>query len=333
MASPASEELRIVCLTPCKNEAWILDRFLSCTSIWADDILLFDASTDNSREIAAKYPKVKIIEDNTGRYSEVTRQERLLRTAREIPGRKLLLTLDCDEIMNADAIDSPEWTTMKNAPPGTVFTFKLLNLKPDLQHYWIAPQRFAWGYMDDGAAHTGTLIHSTRIPIPAGAPRIDMNAIVFLHYQFVDRDRMKSKHRWYQCFERLQFPKKSAISIYRQYHHMNSITSEELEQVNLSWWKGYIDRGIDMSSVTIPGPYYWDAEVASFFRHHGTSQFWNVDVWDRNWKDDSGTNSAFTLPYFRRLCSRLLLKWLRATQKYQGTQPVRIADRLLSLFV
>ena len=37
--------LKIICLTPVKNEGWILERFLKCTSLWADYIIIADQSS------------------------------------------------------------------------------------------------------------------------------------------------------------------------------------------------------------------------------------------------------------------------------------------------
>ncbi len=48
-----NEKPLLICLTPIKNEAWILDRFLKCASLWADYIIIADQqSTDSSIEIA-----------------------------------------------------------------------------------------------------------------------------------------------------------------------------------------------------------------------------------------------------------------------------------------
>ena len=56
---------KIICLTPVRNEAWILKAFLSATSLWADIIIIADQmSTDGSREIARQFPKVKLLENN-----------------------------------------------------------------------------------------------------------------------------------------------------------------------------------------------------------------------------------------------------------------------------
>jgi glycosyltransferase involved in cell wall biosynthesis len=77
----------IICLTPVKNEAWILDRFLRCASLWADYIIIADqGSTDSSREIALRYPKVVLIDNLSLEFSEVQRQQLLLDAARQIDG-------------------------------------------------------------------------------------------------------------------------------------------------------------------------------------------------------------------------------------------------------
>ena len=66
-----SENFNIICLTPVRNEAWILDKFLQCTSLWADYIILADQmSTDGSREIALKYPKVILVDNNSATFNE-----------------------------------------------------------------------------------------------------------------------------------------------------------------------------------------------------------------------------------------------------------------------
>ena len=45
----------MIVITPVRNEAWVLDAFLTCTSSWADYIILADQhSDDGTREIAAK---------------------------------------------------------------------------------------------------------------------------------------------------------------------------------------------------------------------------------------------------------------------------------------
>ena len=90
----------IVCLTPVKNEAWVLDRFLQCASHWADHIIIADqGSTDGSQEIAKKYPKVMLVENKEKQFQGTGMRKLLLHESRKIPGSKLLIALDADEIL------------------------------------------------------------------------------------------------------------------------------------------------------------------------------------------------------------------------------------------
>ena len=62
---------KIICLTPVRNESWILEKFLKCASLWADIIIIADQeSDDGSREIAKNFEKVKLVDNKSGYFSE-----------------------------------------------------------------------------------------------------------------------------------------------------------------------------------------------------------------------------------------------------------------------
>ena len=96
----------IICLTPVKNEAWILDKFIQCASLWADCIIIADQmSTDGSRDIALKYPKVRLIDNDSEAFNEPERQKLLVDAARQIHfngQRRLLISLDADEFLTSN---------------------------------------------------------------------------------------------------------------------------------------------------------------------------------------------------------------------------------------
>src|SRR3989449_6927486 len=91
-----SDPVRVVVVTPVRNEAWILERFLSVTSRFADHIIIADQrSTDDSRAICGRYPKVRVIDNPTDEFNERERQLLLLRHARTIvPPPRVILALD-----------------------------------------------------------------------------------------------------------------------------------------------------------------------------------------------------------------------------------------------
>ncbi len=240
----------IICLTPVRNEAWILDTFLRCTSLWADYIIVADQhSNDGSREIATKYEKVILIENNSEEYNEPERQRLLIYAARKIKGKRLLITLDADEIFAGNFLETEEWSTMLNSEEGTVFGFHWINLLPSCKKFWKSEGYFPWAIMDDNSNHRGEEIHSPRVPVKDWSSIVRLQQINVLHYQYTDWQRMESKHRYYQCLERLKFPQKSAITIFRMYNHMYSIFKNRLENSRDEWFSFYEEKGIMIRNI------------------------------------------------------------------------------------
>src|SRR5437763_8235341 len=142
MSSP-----QIIVLTPVRDEAWILKRFLECASLWADHIIIADQSSDDSaRAVAHTFPKVTVIENPNHEFSEVARQRLLIEAARRLPGPLLLMALDADEIMSANILDSTEWRTALQAQPGTVLCFSKVDLFNSPAQYFLhsTADRSAW---------------------------------------------------------------------------------------------------------------------------------------------------------------------------------------------
>ncbi|HEX9659093.1 MAG TPA: glycosyltransferase family 2 protein, partial [Rhodothermales bacterium] len=70
---------RIVVITPVRDEAWILDRFLWACSQFADHILVLNqGSVDGSAGICAKYAKVTVVENPSAGYGEAERSRLLV---------------------------------------------------------------------------------------------------------------------------------------------------------------------------------------------------------------------------------------------------------------
>src|SRR4051812_20136261 len=115
----ANQIPKIVVITPVKNEAWILNRFLQVTSQFADRIIIADQnSTDESVSICQRYLKVTLVRNEFDEYDEASRQRLLIQMARElVPEPKILLALDADEILAANATTTSGWQDMLKAAP------------------------------------------------------------------------------------------------------------------------------------------------------------------------------------------------------------------------
>lgn len=285
MTSPRRHPL--VVLTPVRNEAWILDRFLAITTRLADRVIIADqASTDSSREIAARYPNVTVIANEAGQYGEAERQQLMLDAARRlVPGPKVLLAIDADELIAADAPTRPAWQTMLTAAPGTILAFERIDLYLTVDRCMRHDDWRPLGYVDDGAPHSGRAIHSSRIPLPANAPRLKLNDIKLLHYAALRTTAMASKLRFYGVTENVLGTCRPTFKRRLRYlNHLDFTEAGRLEQSRPEWTRGWEDAGIDMGSVDDPAFHWYDVEVLRAFERHGSRKFWLDDIWRFDWE-------------------------------------------------
>lgn len=323
---------RIICLTPIKNEEWILEKFLQCASVWADHIILADQqSTDSSREIASRFPKVILLNNTMQTLNEGYHHGLLVDAARQLPSPRLLIAIDADEFLTPNFQTSGEWQAMLRAEPGTVISFWWANIKPNLKQYWSPPERKPFGFMDDGSPFQGGTLHSGRVPIPPDAPNFFLEEVQVMHYQYTDWNRMESKHRWYQCMERVMYPEKSPVNLYRQYHHMDAVNSGELQNVPEWWYGGYSKHGIDIRKIVKEKQYWWDREVLLLLQKHGTKKFAQDSIWDVDWKHIAerlsmagAVETGDPRTFFEKLCH----KYLSLTQPCAQTSIVKNADKV-----
>lgn len=319
----------IICLTPVRNEAWILDTFLQSTSVWADHIIIADQnSTDGSKEIASKYPKVILIENKSENYDEHARQELLLAEARKISGKRLLVSLDADEIFTANFTETKDWQLILSAKPGDSFGFRWVNLKPGFKKGWHS-EHFPWAMIDDNSSHNGRLIHSPRLPVKDPDKVIKLENIFVLHYQYTNWKRMESKHRFYQCLERLNYPEKSAIGIYRMYHHMYAIKKEDLFTLREEWFANYELKGIQVRYLNYDSNYWFDAEVIRLFKEHGEKKFKKEAIWNVDWNKIANSDRDENYNDPRSFFDKLLHLWLKSTQSYRHSILVKRVDNII----
>jgi hypothetical protein len=333
---PSPNRPTVICVTPARNEAWIMERFLCAAELWADHVIVADQrSTDQTVAIARQFDKVRVLTNDADRYDEGHRQQILIAAAREFPGPRVIVALDADEFLTPNW-DGPEWQEALRSSPGTVLSFDWVNILQDGSHAWIPPQKIPYGFVDDGSDHSGEQIHATRIPVPPQAPIRDLSETKVLHLQYTDWPRMKSKQRWYQCWERVNHPGKRPIQIYRQYHRMDAFPQDQLHTLPEGWTRRYEDLGIDLRPHNSVGPYWWDEEVLDWIVDRGPDEFAKLDVWEEDWSAVAASLGKPVTPDRvadpRRGFERFIHGWLRRTQHNAGASSTRWFQRVLIPF-
>ena len=273
-----------ICLTPTKNEAWIIRPFLAAALTWADRVIVADqGSTDGTLEHLRAIPCVDTVINESPVYDEAQRQKLLLSAARRLPGKRVLIGLDADEAVSANFADSPVWARLSGISPGTILRFRWANILPGFKEAWVPKAYSAFGYVDDDCEFTGWRIHSPRVPQPPNAPVLDIDDVVVLHFQYVIWERMLRKQRWYQALEAIEH-RKGPLEIFRQYNHMfGGWSPDEIQPVRPEWLSGYERAAIDFRSLRLEPITWWDREVVQMLMRHGPARLRKIAIWDSDW--------------------------------------------------
>jgi hypothetical protein len=324
---------RIVCLTPVRNEAWLLDKFLTCASLWADEIVVGDqCSSDGSRAISRRFPKVTLVENDSPVYDEPRQRRLLLEAGRRLPGRKTFVVLDADEFLSANFNASEEWRLLATAAPGTTFRFNWANILPGFRRCWVIGNLPA-AFVDDGRPFFGLPLHGPRLPPPESGRCVDLREIKILHYQYTDWARMKSKQCWYQCYEYVLAPEKSAVAVYRNYHRMDLFARREklTRPLPAEWLSWYEQQGVVMKEVGRSDS-WWDEDVVRMMLQFGPAHFRRAAIWSRDWnrvRERFFPDHTQSLDDPRGIGLKLLHACLRLSQPWSRAWMVRTADRVL----
>lgn len=257
----------VICITPVKNEAWILDLFLRAATRWADHVILADQqSTDESRAIASRHPKVEVIENPTQGYNESNYRRIPLARARELAPNAIIVSIDADEILSPAAETFVRNLAESDVAPGTSYKLPWINIREGLARYW-STLIFPVIYVDDGASLEGRIIHSDRIPNAAKAVQVPDPDACLLHLQYLNMYRFNSKQRWYQAFESLNRQDRRPIWIYRSYHHYYQVLDSQLQPFPEKWLPPDQELRNRIASLhqIKDDPLWWDRQVIEWF--------------------------------------------------------------------
>lgn len=325
----ASTQRKIICLTPVKDEAWILEYFLQCASTWADHIIVADQnSTDGSIDIARAFPKVTLVENPAQQFNEPERQQLLIAEARKLGEGNILIALDADEAISANFAQSSEWQRLYSLPAGTNLKFQWVNALTGLKQCWVPETHHPWGFVDDGRPHRGRKIHSPRVPI--GAHEFNFDEVKVVHFQYADWARMRSKQRWYMAWERINNRAFSTVKLHRTYSHMYNTRENNIQTLDPNWLPNDPAANIGLSEEG--SVFRWDGEILDMFDQYGTQRFARVPLWEVDWTEIAqklGRKNQAKYADPRGWWQRSLQSWLRDTQDTQSPNLVRPIDYLL----
>jgi glycosyltransferase involved in cell wall biosynthesis len=277
----------IVVIAQIKNERRSLPRFLQTCETFADRIILLDqGSTDGSAKIAAQFSKAKVFDNPDRHLDEANTIARMYELARsEVQGSKIILRLDADEVLSANATNTAEWNTLRNAEPGTVICIPRVELFSFEECY--AHSIIDRGFVDDGRNFKVKQIHASSTPIALGLPTLTCNRISILHYSGLRRKLGEAKMRYYCMLDNVYRtrPVFERRILYRQGHILDIIRlAGRRVSFDEAWIKGYETKGIDMTSVLDDQSTWHDAACIDLMVENGAERFFMDPIWYYDWE-------------------------------------------------
>lgn len=325
----------IVCITPVKNESWVLDLFLRSASGWADHIIIADQqSADNTRDIATSFANVDVFDNPDREYNESNYRSILYERLRSTTREAIIVSIDADELLTPAAAHFVRQLAEADSPPGKAYKLPWINIHESMDRYWTT-LKFPVIYVDDGASLEGKLIHSDRIPKAEQALEVEDPNAGLIHLQYLNLHRFNSKQRWYQAFEKLRHPHRRPVWIYRSYHHYDQLKKDDFSQLPLHWiplrQEGM--EALNKLKEVRDNPLWWDRGVLNWMIEHGPDYFRKIDLWDVDWnqlmhKIMPETKSAdLTDP--RTAFDKRIFHYLKTTQPYHNKKKIKWQDKAL----
>lgn len=325
---------QLIVTTPIRNEAWILEAFLTATSLWADRIILIDQqSTDGSREIAQKFQKVTLLDNPYKEINMAATRRILFQEVKKIQGDIILFTLDADEFWSGDFLHSAAWNKIITSEPGEIFDFYWMNLQPGGKTYTRGELPYDWVVHVDEHLWTGSYpdnyIHEPRMPWPSKVKKehiIEVDDMALLHFARYNGARQANKERFYQI-SLMEKMKLSGVGMYRSYHD-KEVKNVDYFTVPENAFCTYSQAGIDLPSLIRNddiGEYYL-SESRRILQKDGTYKYHKLDIWSDEFCGLVGVANPTTW------YDRLIHSYLRRTMSMRKSFIIRAIDKILKIW-
>lgn len=332
------EKPKIIVVTPVRNEAWVLDAFLTCTSSWADYIIIADQhSDDGTREIAAKYEKVILIDNPTQEWYEYLCRTKLLEEAAKIPGDKIIFGLDADEFLSEGFEKTDSWKKIIGSKGNEIFCFNWLNLFDNYTTVEYTNMHFEWAahfdssidFVEEYKQREKHAVHCMRVPCLKGDQirYIHVDDFWVVHLAKLNHEKMRQKYDFYQVtWVDKNKEKANPISMYRNYNKYYPDNISLLDTPVRLCRKGEEKDYSYLVSSSDYGKHYVD-EMVAVFEREGTDKFAKLCIWDNPYLQAAGINPKLPLKY------RLLHRYLKKTQSYSSSKIIKWIDRIFKLLL
>jgi len=280
--------MKLVSITPARNEAWVLRASLPAMLAWVDEAVVLDhASDDETSEIIcqakADYPgRVTHLYSGDPIWREMSHRQGLLETARKQKATHIA-TIDADEILTGDWLPKIR-DRITELQPGRFHGITMRNLHRGLGQFrsdagiWGKQAGTMLAFADspelcwqttDGYDHHHRHPHGSRY-----ARKLDQGGGL-MHLQFASWRRLTAKHEWYKMTERVRWPGKSVAEVDRLYSLALDETGAEVEAVPEAWWAPYdnLRELVDLEAT----PWH-EAACDQMLREYGPQHFNGLNI-------------------------------------------------------
>lgn len=275
--------MKLISITPIKNEDWILPCWLHALEQLVDHAVVVDnGSWDETSILLHKYRHfVTVLEDGRKDWDEVSLRSRCLETARGLAATHILI-LDADEIVTANCIPTiQEWC--ETAPPGSATQLACMAMwksphtyRDDRTRWSKVFMPFLWALSPD------VRYHSSRDPMhrrwPAGREYPLTTLIPWgrggvMHLQFAAFQRMREKHAWYKMYE-VACNKRPVRSVDAKYSRAPDKRGLLLSRVPDKWWDDY-----HLETIKWNAPSHYPSLCRLLLATYGPETFRGLNLW------------------------------------------------------
>lgn len=314
----------LFCLTCTRNYGWCTRAFLEANTRWADYVVVVDQmSTDGTREMAAEYSNVILIDDNNKTYSETRRSLLLLDYARSIPGDKILVALAIDEVFPANFQTTKDWQRVIQSKPGDVFCINWANIVSGGKQFFKEKGDMFRIFHDDGLTsfdNQNKDMHTHCLPYPNNGTDYVIEDFPILHFGHYNVQWNYVKNKYYQMVD-YDKNHRSIMTLARFYADKKYCNHNRvLHDIQKEWLFDDFDL---IGLVDVSAKPTLCEDMQNFITQNGIEHYQHLNIWQPQILKYLGVNDP------RKWYDKLLHWYIDITQPISRNILIRAIDKAL----